>query len=210
MKDMIIRLSETEEDAEILEVNKVTNQEFFASISLSMLVKKLNDYLKDPYVQNRAKPLLLDQSIIAVSNDFGSIMINQPEHMRIVVYKEKAYKIHFPNAIYIMYQNAGTIDGIKAFAYKTFEGLQTKLYSYPMPNMLGGNMICIGSAPRKIKDSNYVDALENIIFTQYTHSHVNDIKSFKNTVDYFEYLEKNEFPYDLLINGNKVLKDEVA
>lgn len=207
---MIIRLSETEEDAEILEVNKVTNQEYFASISLNMLVKKLNDYLKGSYVQNRAKPLLLDQSIIAVSNDFSSIMINQPEHVRIVVYKEKAYKIHFPNAIYIMYQNASAIEGIKAFAYKNFDGLKTELYRYPMPNMLGCDMICIGSAPRKIKNNDYLAALENIIFTQYTHSHVNDIKSFKNTIDYFEYLEKNEFPYDLLISKNETLKSEVA
>lgn len=207
---MIIRLSEANEDAEILEVNKVTDQEYFASISLRMLLKKINEYLQRPYKQDRVKPTLLDKSIIAASSDFESIMINQPEHVRIVVYQEKAYKIHFPNALYIMYKNANTVNGIKAFAYKQFEGLETQLYRYPMPNMLGGNMICIGSAPCKIKDNDYVAALENIIFTQYTHSTVNNMKSFKNTVDYFRYLEKNAFPYNLLISDNKVLKDEVA
>lgn len=210
MKEMIIRLSEAHEDAEILEVNKVTDQEYFASVSVRMLAKKINDYLQGPYRQDRVKPTLLDNSIIAASSDFGSIMINQPEHVRIVVYQEKAYKIHFPNALYIMYKTSNTVNGIKAFSYKKFEDLETQLYRYPMPNMLGGNMICIGSAPCKIKDNDYVAALENIIFTQYTHSTVNNIKSFKNTVGYFEYLVKNEFPYDLLISDNKMLKDEVA
>lgn len=209
MKEMIIRISDINEEAEILEVNKISNQEYFLSAPLKEVVKKINDYTTNPYANNHAKPYLLHSSIIGASDDFGSILINQPEHIRIVTYKDKAYKIHFPNALYIMYQNAGTVDSIKAFAYKQFDGTNTKLYRYPMPNMLGNNMICIGSAPRKISDCDYIKALENIIFTQYTHNTVNDIKSFKNTVDYFAYLSANEFPYHLLITDNKTLKDIV-
>ena len=71
------------------------------------------------------------------------------------------------------------------------------------------NRICMGSAPRDIDPQNYKSALENVIYTQYTHDWVDDIKSFRNTAAYFEYLEKNSFPYNLLsplnCNLSKVL-----
>lgn len=204
---MVIRMTDISDEAEVLEVNKISNQEYFLSVPIKDIAKKINEYVSDKLPNTRAKPFLLNPSVIGASADFSSILINQPEHVRIVTYKDKAYKIHFPNALYIMYQNSSVVNGIKAFAYKHFDGMETKLYRYPMPNMLSDNMICIGSAPRKISDCDYVKALENIIFTQYTHDTVNNIRSFKSTVDYFTYLSANVFPYHLLIADNKTLKD---
>lgn len=204
---MIIRLTDVSEDAEILQMNKLTNQEYFASVSMQKVAEKIVEFTSSPYADNKPMPTFLDKSIIAVSENLSSIMINQPEHIRIVTYKQKAYKINFPNAIYIMYQHANKVTGIAAFTYKQYKGIDTELYRYPMPNMLGGNMICIGTAPKDIKNLDFTQALEAIIHTQYTHNEVNDIKSFSSTHEYFDYLTKNEFPYHLLIELNKKLKN---
>ena len=122
------------------------------------------------------------------------IVTKQEEHRRIVTYKGKAYEINFPNSIYIICHNRSKIDVIEAYCYIEYNGLNTELYKYAMPNMLGANRICMGSAPRDIDPQNYKSALENVIYTQYTHDWVDDIKSFRNTAAYFEYLEKNSFP----------------
>ena len=78
-----------------------------------------------------------------------------------------------------------------------------------MPNELSGNKICIGSAKREIVDSNYIEALERIIATSYTHRHFSGVKGFSDSKKWFDYLSKKQFPYKLMRSLNKKLGDLV-
>ena len=75
-----------------------------------------------------------------------------------------------------------------------------------MPNELYGNKICLGTANLTIDDNDYVAALERVIFAEYTHTTFSGISGFTDTLRYFEYLSKNEFPYKLLKSLNKTLR----
>ena len=121
----------------------------------------------------------------------------------------KSYKINFPNAIYIIKFSNNKVNDIYAYSYAEYLGSETQLYEYPMPNELSGNKICMGSAKREIIDSNYIEALERIIATSYTHRTFSGIKGFSNSEKWFEYLSKNKFPYKLMRSLNKKLKDIV-
>lgn len=201
MKEMILRIQSDREDADILV--KDGNSETFKKIKNSVLVNKLIRHFSSN--ESGESIHFIDESIVGYS--LSARAINEPEAKRIVIYKDKSYNITFPNALYIVYSTKDSISKIVAFAYKKWEGKKTILFKYPMPNMLNDNKICLGTAPKKIKNRDYKSALDLIIYTQYTHSFVDDIKSFKNTVDYFEYLESNPFPYDLLIKANKKVGD---
>ena len=76
-----------------------------------------------------------------------------------------------------------------------------------MPNVLSGNMLCIGSADRTIRNNDIEGALNKIIATPYSHATFNGINGFSTTVSYFEYLEDNPFPYKLLRKLNRKLRD---
>lgn len=119
----------------------------------------------------------------------------------------EAYKINFPNAIYIIEISGAKIRGIECYAYKEYRGEETELYEYPMPNELSGNHMCIGNADRIIEDNDIVGALEKIIFAPYSHTTFSGMNGFSNTQKYFEYLEKNEFPYKLMKSLRKKLGD---
>lgn len=203
MRQMIFRIVDTMPDAEVLDYDNVSKQEYFKSVNINDLISKLEDYIESDY--SKKNIMMFDDNVIGAGKNH--ILIKQDEHKRIVTYQKKAYNITFPNSLYIMHVVEKKIKDIEAYIYKQYDGKQTKLYKYAMPNMLTSNRICMGSAPKEVENDEYVKALEKILFTQYTHSHVDNIKSFKNTVNYFEYLEKNKFPYDLLIPLNKKLKD---
>ncbi len=204
MKEMIIRIQSDRDDADIL--IKSGDSEIFKKIRSATLVKKLIQYFQK---ENENEILrYIPPGIVALSENCQAIL--EPEEKRIITYDNRAYNIHFPNALYLVKSQGNKIVSIEAYSYKNWDGLKTKLYKYPMPNMLGGNMICLGSAPRQIKDNDYKRALDLIIYTQYSHAYVNNIKSFKNTTDYFSYLEKNPFPYDLLMDAKKKAGDLFA
>lgn len=203
MKDAIIRLLWDKEDAEVLICED--EKEYFKTIAKDELFNLMQSFLKN---EANTKPMYIDENIFAYSR--GLVGIKQPEHQRIVTYQGKAYNIHFPNAAYLI-SFSDEIKNIQAYAYKHWIGPETVLYHYPMPNMLASNSICIGSAPRQIKGTNITAALENIIFTQYTHSTVDGkVKSFNSTKDWFEYLQEHEFPYSLLVPVNKKVGDICA
>lgn len=203
MKQLISRITANQKNVEIL--TNEGNKEYFKEIDLNEYLETIKQFCSTfkTYSNKKSDVILFNDNFIG-GGQFCKV-IKQQEHKRIVTFKSKSYKITFPNAIYFLYHDEKKVNNIDAYCYIDFEGEKTKLYKYPFPNMLSKNQICMGSAPKEIEDSNYIKALENIIFTQYTHSHVDNIKSFKDTVTYFEYLEKNEFPYELLISLNKNL-----
>ena len=204
MRQIILRVTDTSDDAEMLTFDATSKREYFKTVSLTEVFKAIKNVVKDR-INTREKLHLLHPEIIALNK--SRVMIKQSERKRIVTYEDKAFNINFPNALYIVQFEESKITNIEAFAYKEWNFEDTKLYGYPMPNMLGGNRICIGSAPRDIENQDYVKALENIIFTRYSHRNVDNIKSFKDTIQYFEYLETNDFPYHLLIDLKKSLKE---
>lgn len=202
MRQIILRVTDTSDDAEMLTFDATSKREYFKTVSLTEVFKAIKNVVKDR-INTREKLHLLHPEIIALNK--SRVMIKQSERKRIVTYEDKAFHISFPNALYIMQFEENKITNIDAFAYKEWNFEQTKLYGYPFPNMLHGNRICIGSAPREIENQDYVKALENVIFTRYSHRTVDNVKSFKDTIQYFEFLEKNDFPYDLLIDLNNNL-----
>lgn len=204
MRQIILRVTDSSDDAEMLTFDAVTNREYFKTVSLTEVFKAIKNVVKDR-VNTREKLHLLHPEIIALNKN--RVMIKQSERKRIVTYEDKAFHIHFPNSVYIMYFDEKKISNIEAYTYLAWNEESTQLYAYPFPNMLSGNRVCIGSAPREIQDQNYVHALENVIFTRYSHRTVDNIKSFKDTIKYFEYLEKNDFPYELLIDLKKELRE---
>ena len=204
MKEMIIRIQSDRGDADIL--TKSGDSEIFKRIRSDTLIKKLTQHFKKD--DEDAAPKYIPPGVIGYAENCQVLI--EPEEVKFVTYDKKSYHNHFPNALYLVKSQGNKIVSIEAYSYKKWEGLKTKLYKYPMPNMLGGNMICLGSAPRQIKDNDYKRALDMIIYTQYSHAYVNNIKSFKNTVDYFEYLEKNTYPYDLLMDAKKKAGDLFA
>ncbi len=204
MKEMILRIQSDRDDADVLIKNG--DSEIFKKIKASTLIKKLIQYFQR---ENENEILrYMPPEVIAYSENCRAIL--EPEEKRVVIYDNRSYNIHFPNALYLVKSKGNKIVTIEAYAYKKWDGLKTMLYKYPMPNMLGGNRICLGSSPRQIKHDDYKQALDLIIYTQYSHNFVDNIKSFKNTKDYFSYLEKNKFPYDLLIEAKKKASDLFA
>lgn len=201
---MIIRIQSDREDADIL--IKRGDFEIFKRIRSSVLVKKLIQHFQKD--DEDAAPKYIPPCVIGYAENCRVII--EPEDLKYVTFREKSYHIHFPNALYIVRAKGNKIVSIEAYAYKKWVGLDTQLYKHPLPNMLGGDRICLGSAPRVIKQDDYKQALDLIIYTQYSHDFVDNIKSFKNTADYFEYLEKNPFPYDLLMEAKKKAGDLFA
>lgn len=203
MTQIIVKFDSNNKDVQIC--SKSNGEVIFKNISLNKLMDLLiQEGMK--YDDEKKDMVLLDHQIIGVGRNY--VVINQPECRKIVTYIDTgSYRINFPNAIYIMHFYGNKIQDIQAFSYIEYKGLDTNLYEYPMPNELSGNKICMGSADRKIVNQDYTDALERIIATQYTHSHFSGVKGFSDTVKWFEYLQKNKFPYKLLRKLNMQLKD---
>lgn len=203
MKQMIIRINSTKHDAEVLTTEN--GQHLFKSIDSKEMMKLLKNHFGNSKY-NKSKPKVLSKNIYA--QDLGVYAIVQNERKRFVTFKGKSYNIQFPNTFYIVHFSNDKIERIEAYSFKKFNGQKTVLYDYPMPNMLSGNCICIGTANRKIKSS-VENTLDSIIETEFTHQHIDGIKGFKETKNYFEYLSKNPFPYDLLIKTNLKVGDIV-
>lgn len=217
MSELIVRLSsfQNNSDVEVLVNDIVEDRVLEKKISLiefaKIICKNLDNELDTPF-----KPIYLDKSIIGINRIGGKqiYLINQPLHQRFVTYSlgkdSRAMKINFPNSIYLVSVENEEVSEIKAYMYDAWNDKYTKLYKYAMPNMLGQNKICIGQANRKIENNDIIKTLENIIYAPYSHRNVNDVKSFKDTQDYFEYLSKNRLDKKYLFEANIQIKDLVA
>lgn len=198
--EMIVKLSTKKEDVEILYTDK--GNEYFKSLSCSKFLKLVNHNFK----KNLNKKLnWIHPSVIACNDE--KVLVLVPGHKHIVVHQEKSYNINFPNAIYLITMNDTRIQHIEAYSYVNYKGKETKLFAFPMPNMLTHNSICLGTADKKIYNGDWFKTLENIIHAEYTHARVDNVKSFKNTTSYFKYLEKNILEEKLLIDIKKKVKD---
>ena len=204
MKQLVFRVTDNSQDIELLTYDQTTKKEFFSAIKANELLRKLQDLMGNN-ASRREDLVFLNESIIAIGSNCS--IVKQDGHTRIVTYAGKAYNINFPNSLYLIDHTGSKIIDIEAYCYKKYNGLETELFEYAMPNMLTGSRICIGSAPKEIVDHDIVAALEKIIFTQYTHGHVDNIKSFRDTSEYFQYLTENPYPYELLISTGTKLKD---
>lgn len=203
MKQVIIRITSTKRDAEVLTVEN--NQQLFKAVSATEILKLLKKKFSN-LTSSVNKPRVLSKNIYAV--DVGKYAIVQKEQKRYVTYDGKCYDIQFPNSFYIVTFTNERIESIEAYSFKKFKGQDTTLYEYPMPNMLTESKLCIGTADRKIK-TNVENTLNSIIETEFTHSSVDGIKGFKDTKKYFQYLSKNPFPYDMLIKTKLKVGDLV-
>lgn len=211
MNEMIIRINDNNPDVEI-SYKKYEDFPKFKKIEKNKFLELLNNEFSKN-VQHKKNLKLLDPSIIAMDEYY--VLVNQPGHKKIVVYlndrkQAKTYKINFPNSLYIIERNKSIVRSIECYSYKTFQSEKTELYQYPMPNELTGNKMCIGTADRKIINNNIIEALERIIFTPYSHSTFSGMNGFSKTETYFEYLEKNEFPYKMMKPLKKKLLDVLS
>lgn len=211
MREIIARINSSSDYVEIACVEnagapmfKKINASEFANIVVDVYAEKEFHHMKDLK--------LLDPQIIAMNEYF--VVVKQPGDKKIVTFKAGddifTYKINFPNSIYIIELSDSknkVIRGIECYSYIEYKGEETKLYEYPMPNELSGNKICIGNADRTVKDGDVVSALERIIFTPYSHRTFSGMNGFSQSQAYFEYLEKNDFPYKMMKPLKRKLKD---
>lgn len=207
-KEMIIRLNTDEDIAEYAYKDQFGNVSF-KKIKPHDLLKIISKIVKKEYTTKKKNIVLFENGIIGSGEDY--VLVMQPECKKIVTYRTgedtKVYKINFPNSLYIINFHDKKIHDIECYSYKEFKGKITVLFEYPLPNELIGNRICIGNADRSINDGKIVEALERIIFTPYSHSTFSGINGFTRTEAYFEYLEKNPFPYKMMKPLKKKLED---
>lgn len=122
-------------------------------------------------------------------------------------YNEKYYKILHCNAFIKLTVIGDKISTMEIYPYSEYKGKETELYNNPYPNMFSGNKTCMGTADRTVEDD-YEKSILKILETAYTH-HTTQFKSseLKGTVNAFEYLKTNPFPYDQMFKTNIKLKD---
>lgn len=132
------------------------------------------------------------------------VVMNVPEKEIRTFYNGQYYKIKHPNSIIRIRVENEQIREMSIYAYKLFEGMDTKLYKNPMPNGYDGGDVCIGSIDRSCKS--YLKDTLRIIEGSYTHSTTRLSGKLANTKNMFEYLQENPFPYDLLKTCKSTMK----
>lgn len=204
--EAIFRLCPNCPDVEVLVNDGIAQQFTEKKLSIAALIQILKQHESS---EDKGKPkIIYDSRILLQIDDY--ILINQPEHRRYITYSvendTRSFSILFPNSIYLIKKENNQIISIEAYMYLLWEKEYTQLYHYAMPNMLAENKICIGLAPRLIENNNYIQALENIIYSPYSHAQLNNVKGFSNTVQYFQYLENHSIRKENLFSAKKTLK----
>lgn len=201
MREVIMRFSCVHPDVELC--MKRNKKIIFKKLSIDEVMMLINQCASQTIFSNKIN--LLSQNVIGMGA--GYTVIKQEEHIQYVTFNKTTYKINFPNSIYVVKHDGKKIKSIQNYCYKEYKGGNTELYDYAMPNVLSGNMLCIGTADRAIRNHDVEEALNKIIATPYSHNTFNGINGFSSTIKYFEYLEDNPFPYKLLKKLNRKLKD---
>lgn len=216
--EMIVRLVDGVDDVEILFNNLFTKEKIEKKLTLSGFTKVLVGILEsDQEHKSMIKCFKIQPNVVGFGQykDRSRVIIQQPEHKRFVTVSigevNKSFYINFPSSIYsITTTEVGSnskINNIECYMYLDFDGDETKLYQYAMPNMLSENRFCIGQAPKEIHDNDVIQALERIIYAPYSHAQLNNIKGFQATLTYFEYLESSSVQAKHLYTTDKKLKD---
>lgn len=216
MKELIIRIT-NDSDVEVLFNDLITDEVIEKKVSFGVFANYLSLHSKVFDNSKIKRNLKLNNEKILCSTVFNGAeyyVIKQEQHERYITCSlsdlTKALKINFPSSIYIVVCKNKKIESIESYMYFDWNGEKTKIYKYGMPNMLTGNKICIGNAPRDV-DNDIIDSLEKIIYAPYTHSVLSNVKGFSSTIEYFNYLstsklmEKNLMKVGIL---KSVLQDE--
>lgn len=210
MFELIVRMTNLDKDVEILKYDHINNIFTEKKMSIKVFMEGLKALYPTASYRD-IKPMSLPKGCIGFNSNGSDqvYIINQPEHQRYVTYSHmgdnKAYKINYPNSIYVVYVSAKKIKTITHYMYDEWNEMETDLYYPAMPN--SSLNICLGNARTEIENNNVIAALENIIYAPYSHATVNNAKSFKSTPKYFEWLSKNHMNKKYLTKMDKKLKD---
>lgn len=214
MKEAIIRISAKSQDVEILVNNLLIKNDIIEKkLTLERFSQIINDYANKDRSPKDMICKYLEPGVIgyANKNPYKKYIIQQPEHRRYITYSvgkdNQAFEINFPSSIYVIDVKDENITSIQAYMYLRWKGLDTKLYKYAMANMLTDNKICIGNAEKTISNDSIIYSLEKIIYAPYSHATLNNIKGFRNTKTYFEYLNENSIEEKYLYSAQKRLID---
>lgn len=122
-------------------------------------------------------------------------------------YNENYYKIIHPNCFIKVIVAHGLVQQMYIYPYKEYKGLDTILFDNPFPNILTKNETCMGTSDKTVKETKTKTVL-SIIETAYTHAYTNfKSNKLKDTTEAFNYLSKNEFPYEDLVSTGLILKN---
>ena len=94
-------------------------------------------------------------------------------------YNNNIFRHMHPNTVFILELKEDMLISIKAFIYKEWNGLDTKLYVYNLPNMLGENKICMGTINKK-KEETILKTILKVIEGNYSA----DITKIKDKMKY--------------------------
>lgn len=211
MFELVVRMTNLDKDVEVLKCDHVKGVITEKKISVKAFLKALNNIASGSGDYRTIKPTPIPKGCIGW-NSLGEnqvYVINQPEHQRYVTYScgqtNKAYKINYPNSVFVVNVSSNRIMSITHYMYDEWEDMETKLYYPAMPN--SALNVCLGMAKRDIDNGDIIAALENIIYAPYSHSTVNNAKGFKSTEKYFEWLSENHMSKKYLVPYEGKLKD---
>ena len=212
--EMIIRIKSKDQDVEVLYNNLIDDEITEKKLSYKKFMEIFTNQASNKNDEDiNAKYLGSNVIGYAETARNSKYLINQPENKRFITWdvagSASAAQINFPNSIYEVIIRNNQIQHIKAYMYLNWNGKDTALYKYAMPNMLSENNICIGSANRTF-DDDILQSLENIIYAPYSHSQLNNVKGFATTKSYFEYLKNNKIEEKHLYPTKLKIKDIVS
>lgn len=170
------------------------------------LIINTNEFMKILYdfygnVRNDVKCIdLTDSNIFFIkqlSDGHDLYFYKFEERILYPTYQNKIFKHMHPNTVFLLDIFNDHIYSVKAFIYKEWNALDTKLYSYKFPNMLGGNRICIGTIDKKLEDT-ILNTILKIVEGNYTA----DVGSIIN-VSTFDYEKCESLNYNIRYLINK-------
>ena len=112
-------------------------------------------------------------------------------------YHNKIFKHMHPNSVFVLDISNNRIYNVKGFIYKEWKSLDTELYYYRLPNMLGSNNLCVGTINKDLEDS-ILNTILKIVECNYTA----DVESIKNVIT-FNYDKCDQLNYNIRYLINK-------
>ena len=212
MEELIIRITDISEDVEILRHDHLLDKTLEKKMSLKAFVTELTSIANR--TSDELEPKILPSGCIGYncSGKKEIYVFNQPEHKRFITYStgkiNKAYKINYPSSIFVVVVNNNRFVRITQYMYVEYKGMETDLYYPAMPNTT--HNMCLGNVRTEIDNGDVLGSLEKIIYSPYSHSTVDNIKSFRNTEDYFNYLTTHSIEPKYLKKYDGKLKDLFA
>lgn len=112
-------------------------------------------------------------------------------------YKNNLFRHMHPNTVFVLDISNNCIYNVNAFIYKEWKSLDTELYAYRLPNMLGSNNLCVGTINRDLEDT-ILNTILKIIEGNYTA----DVGSIRNIIT-FDYDKCESLNYNIRYLINK-------